>query len=166
MRALAYIATYAHHYLRVSPAKTSTLACTISRGNKTYAITATAVIRLQGPQIVTHQGSEWRGPVWLRRHLGFTPSWIYHQPRYRTMRKSIKRRGCPPPPLSIKTPVHPLAIKSTFRLKHLSSKPSPRENIVEWSVEDVECPLLPFVSRSSPSPFMYIISLSVAYIRR
>ena len=36
---------------------------------------------------------------------------------------------------------------------------------VEWSVEDVECPLLPFVSWSSPSPFMYIC-LSVAYIRR
>ena len=36
---------------------------------------------------------------------------------------------------------------------------------VEWSMEDVECPLLPFVSRSSPSTFMYI-NLSVAYIRR
>ena len=32
-------------------------------------------------------------------------------------------------------------------------------------MEDVECPLLPFVSRSSPSTLMYI-SLSVAYIRR
>ena len=98
LRALAYIATYAHHHLRVSSAKASTLACTIRRGNNTYAVTATAVVRVQGPQVVTHQGSKWRGPVCLSRHLGFTPSWIYHQPRYCTMRKSIKRRGCPPPP--------------------------------------------------------------------
>ena len=28
--------------------------------------------------------------------------------------------------------------------------------VVEWSVEDVERPLFPSVSRLSPSPFMYI----------
>ena len=128
LRALAYIATYAHHHLRVSSAEASTPACTISQGNNTYAVIATAVIRAQGPQGVTHQGSEWRGSVWLRRYLGFTPSWIYHWPRYRTMQKSKKRRGCPPPPLSIRTSVHQPAIKLTFRLKHLSSKPSPREH--------------------------------------
>ena len=46
------------------------------------------------------------------------------------MQKSIKRRGSPISHLSsIRTSVHPLAIKSTFHLKHstYSSKSSPQE---------------------------------------
>ena len=66
--------------------------------------------------------------------LTCTTTCVYHQPRgintCAVIATAVKRRGCPPPPLTIGTSIHLPAIKSTFRLKHsyhLFSKSSPRE---------------------------------------
>ena len=61
----------------------------------------------------------------LRHHRRLMP-WQQSNIAARCHRRRRQRGGCPPS-LSTRTSVRPPVIKSTSRLKHLTSKPSPRE---------------------------------------